>query len=387
MMNKDIRQSLDTNMEQSEFDAILLFGLHNIQYTTGVVLPFAHARRNQVMALLWPRSAEPVLFIPAPWAGSLDGSCRIQEVVPYDSGRGGEKLSALIDKKIKALKGVKKIGIDMESVSQSLFSRLDALDRVDWASCDELLRMTRYRKTEAERELLKSLAMKADHAVNGCLHHITVDRRMSELTLAEELRIHSLERDAELQGYNAASQVCAGTEATEFWPNTPKFGYAKTKDLKDGDTIRVQLQHTRDGYWGVSARMMINRSHLSETQAEAYSHLNTVHELLKTEVKEGARCRDIFKKVSDEAKKRNIPLAPEFGLGHGIGVSPFEGPFLAESDETVLSEGMVLVLDPIISTKDGIYRSRNTIFVKKGEPEVVGWYKDWREPYTPIMSI
>src|SRR6056297_696386 len=63
MMNKDIRQSLVTKMEQSEFDALLLFGLPTIQYTAGVVLPFAHARRNQFMALLWPLSAEPVLFI------------------------------------------------------------------------------------------------------------------------------------------------------------------------------------------------------------------------------------------------------------------------------------------------------------------------------------
>ncbi len=390
MKSKEIHQKIRKSAGQAGFDALLLTDLSNIQYASGFSLPFAAARRTQPAALLLPVGGEAVLFLPAEWADSMDSSCRVRRLAAYRGGHAAADLTALIGDSLHDLgtsSDTLKIGIDLESASQSLFSRLAKMKAVQWSSCDGLMRQLRSIKTDEEREMLAQLAMKADHAVNGCLHHITVDRRMSELTLAEELRVHSLERDADLQGYNAASQVCSGAEISEFWPNTPKFGYAKTKDLKEGDTIRVQLQLTRDGYWGASARMMVNRSHLNEAQERAYSSLNEVHELLMTELTPGKTCREVFEKVLAGAAKKQLPLAEEFGLGRGIGVSPFESPYISAADETVIEENMVLVLDPVISTENGIYRSMNTVIVESGGARIVGWYKDWREPYTPIMSI
>lgn len=390
MKNKEIHQKIRTAAEQAGFDALLLTDLGNIQYASGFSLPFAAARRRQPAALLLPVGGEAVLFLPAGWSDSIDSSCRVRRLASYGGGQAAAALTALIGDSLQDLGAsadTLKIGIDLESASQSLFSRLEKMQTVQWNSCDGLMRRLRADKTAEERELLAALAMKADHAVNGCLHHITVDRRMSELTLAEELRVHSLERDVDLQGYNAASQVCSGAETAEFWPNTPKFGYAKTKDLREGDTIRVQLQLTRDGCWGASARMMVNRSHLNEAQERTYSSLNQVHELLLTELTPGKTCREVFEKVLAGAEKKQLPLAEEFGLGRGIGVSPFEAPFISASDETVIEERMVLVLDPVISTEDGIYRSMNTVIIESDGARVVGWYKDWHEPYTPIMSI
>jgi len=388
MNAKTIIHEIQQSLEKSDFDALLLTGVGNIRYAGGVVLPFAAARRRQAMALLWPRSAGPVLFIPDEWADSIGPSSWVKETRSYPAGKGTGALADLISHEIGELSGAGLVGIDTESTSRALYSLLEQTARsVQWRPCDDLVRQLRSRKSAAEQELLKSLALKADHAVNGCLHHITVDRRTSELTLAEEIRVHSLERYVDLQGYNAASQVAGGEETRQFWPNAPKFGYARTRDLREGDTIRVQHQHTRDGYWGVSARMMVNKSHLNEEQIEAYTFLNEAHALLMAELKPGISCSDVFKKVSSAAELKEIPLAAQYGFGHGVGVSPYEAPFISESDDTIIREDMVLVLDPVISAADGIYRSANTIIVGKNGTEVVGWYKDWREPYTPIMSI
>jgi Xaa-Pro dipeptidase len=49
---------------------------------------------------------------------------------------------------------------------------------------------------------------------------------------------------------------------------------------------------------------------------------------------------------------------------------------------------MVLVLDPVIRDSDGqFWQSKDTVVVTAGGNQVIGWYKDWREPYIPISSI
>jgi len=388
MNTREKNRKLQAAITHSELDGIILTGLRNIQYASGLILPFASARRHKSIALLLKITGDSVLFISDDWADSAKRTARAGEIRTYRNGPGKTELAALIRKAVSEDPSLNKIGIDLEHIPHSLYTLIkEQLPETLWEGCDRLMREVRSIKTGDEQELLKTLAMKADHAINGCLHHITVDRRMSELTLAEEIRVHSLERDVDLLGYNAASQVCAGEETKDFWPNTPKFGYAKTKDLKEKDTIRVQHQHSMKGYWGASARMMVNNRHLSETQIESYTYLNQVRDILLRELQPGRTFSEVFSKVAEAVKSKAIPLAEEFGLGYGIGVSPVEAPFIAASENTKVQKGMVLVLDPVIMGKDGIYRSRDTVIIEEQGAEVIGWYKDWREPYTPIMSI
>ena len=77
-----------------------------------------------------------------------------------------------------------------------------------------------------------------------------------------------------------------------------------------------------------------------------------------------------------------MELISTLSVGHGIGVTPHEPPYLMEGDTTVLEPGMVLVIDPVIyGPHREIMRSKDAILITPQGCRVLGWYKDWREPY------
>jgi Xaa-Pro aminopeptidase len=361
--------------------ALLVLGAENVQYLSGAFLPFARARRDQPIAVLWPATGAPTAFVPEEWAGSFRPDVKGMKVQAYSgSGDAAAALATVLGGALPQGKA----GCDLRHASIAV---REALGEVALESADAALDGARMVKSGAEIALLTRVAYRTDHAINGCIHHITVDRRMSELTMVEELRIHSVERDLDLIGYEAVAHVAAAHELPEFWPNAPRYGYARTRDLVRGDTVRIEVRNVADGYWSDSARMMAMGDVLSREQADDYDALVALRELLMQHLRPGVTCAGVAEAVRKDAAAQGLPLAEGFALGHGIGVSPVEAPFLDAGDDTEIAENMVLVLDPVVSTAAGISRSKDTVVIGKDGARIVNWYKDWREPYTPIMSI
>jgi Xaa-Pro aminopeptidase len=98
-------------------------------------------------------------------------------------------------------------------------------------------------------------------------------------------------------------------------------------------------------------------------------------------------CSDAADELLKYCAEAGIDLIGEHGLGHGIGVSPVEPPFLDPADSTELREGMVLVLTPTVKGPEGeLVRSYDTVIIGKNGPRLVGWYKDWNTPYKAVKS-
>jgi len=56
-------------------------------------------------------------------------------------------------------------------------------------------------------------------------------------------------------------------------------------------------------------------------------------------------------------------------------------------DHREIKEGMVLVLDPVIyGPNQEIMRSKDTVVITEKGCKIIGWYKDWREPYIALNS-
>jgi Xaa-Pro aminopeptidase len=141
------------------------------------------------------------------------------------------------------------------------------------------------------------------------------------------------------------------------------------------------------GYWSDASRMMVMGPQ-SGVQAAAYGQLVALREAVIACLKPGVRCSQVFDEVAAEAKQAGINFIAELGLGHGIGASLYEPPYLSGSDDTALAPGMVLVLDPVVRGPDReIMRSKDAVIITDTGCRVIGWYRDWREPYIPIQAI
>jgi len=188
-------------------------------------------------------------------------------------------------------------------------------------------------------------------------------------------------------GHHSVSQTASGVHAKKFWPLAPKFGLGYAKHLKPGEYVRMEMRANLDGYWSDAARMM-TMGEPTEEQSKAYEALVALREAALEQMKPGARCNEVYEAIMKKAAELGVELVPKLGIGHGVGVTTMEPPFLNAVDDTELRPGMVLVLDPMIYGPEGeILRSKDTVVVTDDGCRVVGWYKDWREPYIANYTL
>ena len=369
----------------SRFDAVIAAGFDNVQYLSGALLPFAPYRTDQVVAVVWPRRGQPVLVCPEEWRTTAEKTTWLGQARGYVAESDG------ISDAIGAMREIVpagKIGVDALRMSQRLFDALSAaLPNASLIGCDDELRALRMVKTPAEIELLVEAADRTDHSINACIHHVTVDRPRSELTLAEEIRVHCMERLLDYRGYQAASQVSCGETPGRLWYGAPKYGYSSIKAPEPLDAVQIHTRQSLDGYWSDAARIM-TMGEPTAAQTQTYNGLTSVRKMILRDLVPGVRCQDVFRTVVNEAAEAGIPLQAEYGLGHGIGVAASEPPFLTDWDDTEIAPGMVLVLSPVVEDPSGrLLQAKDTVVMTAAGAKLVGWYRDWRTPYVPIASI
>lgn len=392
MRDLGVADKVENAIRDSEYDAVVVAGADHVQYMSGAFLPFLYSYPDRPAIVLWPKNGDPVCICPAEWETTIRSMSRIRRVRPY--GGVGADTEAVVQEVVRAVGDLvgdgASIGADMNRVSQHLFSRIrESLSAVELVACDDWLVALRTTKTPEEVELLKDAAYRTDHGILGALHHVLVYRRPPETAIAEGIRVHCLERFLDLVGDHAISQVAAGENSEEFWPLAPRYGLGGHKKLEAGHMVRVEMRASLDGYWSDAARMMVMGQPTQEQQ-KAYQQLVTLRETALQHLKPGTKCSYLYRLVAEDAMRRGVELLPSLSFGHGIGVTSYEPPYLSESDHTELRPGMVLVLDPVVRGPVGeIMRSKDTVVVTETGCQIVGWYKDWREPYiasTPIAN-
>lgn len=390
MRDLGIVDKVGRSIKGVEYDAIIAVGADNVQYLSGAPLPFLYSAHDQYVIVLWPKNGAPVCICPVEWETTVRKLSWIRKVRSYiDTAEiPRAAVEALAQSVYDAVRKGAKLGIDMNRVADSFFNELqESLCGMEILSCDDWLHELRMTKTPHEVKLLEDAAYRTDHGILGAVHHVSVNRSTNEKFLAEGIRVHCLERGLDTVGHHAISQVASGENSKKFWPLAPKFGLGWDKTLVQRELVRLEMRASLDGYWSDAARML-TMGEPSPAQRQAYEVLVSLREMAIQLLKPGVKCSKVFSAVKQEAEQQGIELISDLGVGHGVGVTTHERPYLNDSDDTELRAGMVLVLDPIIYGPDReIMRSKDTVLITETGCEIVGWYKDWREPYITAYTF
>lgn len=391
-INFGIVTKVKSAIDNSEYDAVIAFGRDNVQYLSGTKLPCLFNYPERFVVVLWSKRGEPLIICPLEWKTSLHNESWLRRTYSYndlkcDSVNAVIKIvSDLLQKEIHGKKGPK-IGIDKNRVPFEFFKELiNALPNMEIVGCDAWLNELRMAKTQEEIKILEDVAHRTDHGILGAVHHVLSTMERPEKGLAELIRVHCLERNLDVVGYHSVSQAASGEHAKKFWPLAPKFGVGWGKILVKGEMVRMEMKASLNGYWSNAARILI-MGDPSPKQKKAYENLVALRETAVENIKPGTECNQVFKRVKEFSKKKGIKLISDLGVGHGIGVSSFEPPYLNECDDTEIKKDMVLVIDPVIyGSNQEIMRSKDTVHITDKGCEIIGWYKDWREPYLASKS-
>jgi Xaa-Pro aminopeptidase len=394
MSELGIRDKVEAALAGSEYDAVLATGADNVQYLSGAALPFLPYRPDLRLMAVWPKDGAPVLLCPPVLESTVRELGWIERVQTYPPGGDdpASAVAAVAEVIGRPTEGQFALGIDTRRMPCDFFEALHrALPEARLLACDEWLRDLRMNKTGPESALLEEVAYTTDHGINGSLHHVIVASPRTQLSEVEQIRVHCLERGLVETGYHSVAQVTGGSAARKLWPLCPRhgfnYGYSSTERLQPGQMVRLSMRATRDGYWSDGGRILVMGQPSGE-QAAAYQNLVMLREVLMAGIRPGVACSAVFQAAVDAAGAEGIDFVRGLGAGQGIGVTTEEAPYLAADDDTKLQPGMVLVLAPVVRGPESeLLYSKDTVVVTKTGCRLVGWWKDWREPYIPIEII
>ena len=118
--------------------------------------------------------------------------------------------------------------------------------------------------------------------------------------------------------------------------------------MESGDMVFLDCGAVVGGYHADLSRTLVVGQPGGDEQAMLDTSVEMFRECLKA-IRPGAPIRDLYRAAERVARRAGFSAdyMPN-GLGHGLGLSLFELPFLGPADESLMEEGMVFALEPML---------------------------------------
>ena len=365
-------------MDAQGLDAVVLSSMHNIAYYSG----FLYCAFGRPYALVVTAS-EAVVISAGIDAGQPWRRCACDGITYTDWQRNNYwRAVAHVAGQGKA------VGYEADHLVLSQFALLNEFlapkSTADVAPATMRQRMV---KSVAERELIRAGAQVAD--VGGYAIRDAVKAGVREIDVAMagrdamELEIAKRFPDAEYRDTWVWFQSGLNTDGA----HNPVTG----RVLQRGDILSLNTFPMISGYYTALERTMF----VGEVDAASLSYWQAnieAHELGMSLMKPGVSCAEITHAINDFFAERDLLQYRSFGYGHSFGVLSHyygreAGLELREDIDTVLEEGMVISMEPMLTIPEGMagaggYREHDILIITKDGAEDITGY-----PYGPAENV
>ncbi|WP_340301454.1 aminopeptidase P family protein [Roseobacter sp. HKCCD5988] len=365
-------------MDAQGLDAVVLSSMHNIAYYSG----FLYCAFGRPYALVVTAS-EAVVISAGIDAGQPWRRCACDGITYTDWQRNNYwRAVAHVAGQGKA------VGYEADHLVLSQFALLNEFlapkSTADVAAATMRQRMV---KSVAERELIRAGAQVAD--VGGYAIRDAVKAGVREIDVAMagrdamELEIAKRFPDAEYRDTWVWFQSGLNTDGA----HNPVTG----RVLQRGDILSLNTFPMISGYYTALERTMF----VGEVDAASLGYWQAnieAHELGMSRMKPGVSCAEITHAINDFFAERDLLQYRSFGYGHSFGVLSHyygreAGLELREDIDTVLEEGMVISMEPMLTIPEGMagaggYREHDILIITKDGAEDITGY-----PYGPAENV
>ena len=365
-------------MDAQGLDAVVLSSMHNIAYYSG----FLYCAFGRPYALVVTAS-EAVVISAGIDAGQPWRRCACDGITYTDWQRNNYwRAVAHVAGQGKA------VGYEADHLVLSQFALLtEFLAPKSTADVAPATMRQRMVKSVAERELIRAGAQVAD--VGGYAVRDAVKAGVREIDVAMagrdamELEIAKRFPDAEYRDTWVWFQSGLNTDGA----HNPVTG----RVLQRGDILSLNTFPMISGYYTALERTMfvgdVDAASLGYWQANIEAH-----ELGMSLMKPGVSCAEITHAINDFFAERDLLQYRSFGYGHSFGVLSHyygreAGLELREDIDTVLEEGMVISMEPMLTIPEGMagaggYREHDILIITKDGAEDITGY-----PYGPAENV
>ena len=350
-MDAAIQERLRIAMDEQGLDGLIAYSKENVAYGIGYTIPSqALCVRDRQFALAVNRDGERD---PAAHGQRGRGGLRSQRgpgAAPVrrvrrrpDGGPGGglDELG-LVDGKV---------GVEMDAMPADRWEALRRLlPKSDLGPAGHAFARARMVKTPAELDRLRQAAGIADRAQLGA--HAHVREGMSEHELYRVIVDQALEHGADTV---LLVQVAAGERSVLSNP------VPSDRLLRRGEVVKIDTFVSVRDYLSDTGRAFVVGEATAE-QRDIWRRMQETLAEIHEAIQPGVQAREVWETFVRAFERRGLEPAIRF-LGHGLGLSLHEEPFIAAHSETVLEEGMVLAIEPIYRRGDSGFHLEDNLIV------------------------
>lgn len=329
----EILERLKAAMLREALDAILPMSPENLAYASGAAPPSQRTVRERLAAAIIPSAGDTEVVTVGLEAPLVRGQSRLDRVTPYE-----EFVEHPIDVVARSLVerglGDGRIGLEETYLSHADFERLRAaLPDAELRPIDAMLSRQRTLKTPGEIERLGAIARSVERLHEECLEAVGPGDSESDLARAISESFHA-------RGGDALTMLVVASGPRSALPNGPPTD----RRLERGDVVRIDVIGTHEHYYVDIARTATVGPPTDE-QRRVYELLHSVRERCVDALRPGASSADVYRIYKDAMERAGLP-AYHF-VGHGLGVTLHEEPFVNELFDAPLEAGMVLCIEPL----------------------------------------
>ena len=232
--------------------------------------------------------------------------------------------------------GWQRIGFEAAHTTVSAHQELmQQLAQVSLVPLGPELDLIRGSKDQHELLALAEVARLASEALLTTLHHLRPG--IGEASLALELEFEMRRRGAEGRGFEFI--VASGERGAM------PHGRASDKQIKAGELVTIDFGAQLHGYHS-DETVTVAVGPPDSRQQQVYDVVLAAHDLAIAAVRPGISCRELDAVARNYIDEQGFGQYFGHGLGHGVGLEIHEKPTLSPRSDAVLTEGMVVTIEP-----------------------------------------
>jgi Xaa-Pro dipeptidase len=331
-------------MRKLELDAILVTSEVNFRYMTGYILqaPVQIARPRYYVL---PLEGTPCAIVPKTNVDGMRQTAVVEDIrfwiapCPEDDG-----VTLVADALRSAPRRFGRLGAEIGQEARLGMPVLDYMRLVElvaparFVDGEQVFRRIRMVKSAAEIDRIRRIARIVSDSFDRLpsLLHVGDTEWSACRRMQLDLVLHGAHRTPHLTGVSGSG----GYTNINTGPTNRMLG--------PGSVMTIDAGCCYDNYWCDFNRNFVF-GHVCSAAARAHAAVHAATDAGLHTIRPGVRTRDIFAAMGTVFSGLGAPGGTVGRMGHGIGLLAPEPPSVNAEDDTVLSTGMVITLEPSMS--------------------------------------
>jgi len=332
-ISSEVVSKLEAAMEEHGLDALVATSPENVAWASGAAPPSQKTVRSRLAAAIVPREGASELVAIALEGPVVRTQSRLESVRLYEEFIEDPVLVFADSLKQRGLdQGA--VGVEETHLSHADYARLAmALPGARLVRADELFEELRIVKTPSEIDAIRDIGTAAERIAGE------VCERFGAGSSEREIANFVAERYAEAGG-DGLTMLVVGSGPRSAAVNAPPTD----RRLLPGDLLRLDIIGTKARYHSDVARTVVV-GEPTEEQQRVYDLLLGVHRRCLDALRPGALTSDVYAIYRGAMDEAGLP--PYHFVGHGLGITLHEEPFVNALKKIPLEAGMVLCIEPL----------------------------------------